>query len=103
MILGLTLTRNFLLYAIASRAPTAAPTTAPTAAPSKQPVSASDGRQAASATAEGLQVFALAKAIPRLQNFDGASFKSCLDLYYSTCHQTNTVDLSSQQTSFTEA
>jgi hypothetical protein len=52
--------------------------------------------------AEGLELFAMAKAIPRLQNFEGASFKSCLDLHYSTCHQANTVDLSSQRTTLAE-
>ena len=31
--------------------------------------------QAAAATAEGLELFAMAKAIPRLQNFDRASCK----------------------------
>jgi hypothetical protein len=51
---------------------------------------------------EGLELFAMAEAIPRLQNFGGVYFKPCLDLHYFTCHQANAVDLSSQRTSFTE-
>ena len=57
--------------------------------------------QAAAAMAEGLELFGMAKAIPRLQTLDGASFKLCLHLYYFTCRQADALDLSSQETSFT--
>ena len=70
-----------------------------TAAPSS---SAADIRQAAAARAEGLELFAMAKAIPRLQNSDGAPFKFCFHLhhhlYYFTCHQADILDLQSQMT-----
>ena len=79
------------------------PVVRPTLAPSRLPVpSAADVQQAAAAMAEGLELFAMAKAIPRLQNFGGMCFKSCFDLDYSTCHQTYAVDPSSQLTSSPE-
>ena len=56
----------------------------------------------AASTADGLELFAMAKAIPRLQNLDGTSFKMCIHLHYITCHQADAMDLSSQQTSLPE-
>ena len=53
--------------------------------------------QAAAAVAEGVELYAMAKAIPRLQTLDGASFRLCPHLHYSTCHQADTVNLSPQQ------
>ena len=53
--------------------------------------------QAAAAVAEGVELYAMAKAIPRLQTLDGASFRLCLHLQYSTCHQADTVYPSPQQ------
>ena len=49
--------------------------------------------------AEGLELFAMAKAIPGLQNLDGASFSLCSHLhlhhhlYYFTCRQADIVYL----------
>ena len=93
LILDLTYTRIIQLAA-----PSARPTmTQPTAAPS---ASAADILQAAAAMAEGLELFAMAKAIPGLQTLDGASFSLCFHhhLYYFTCHQANILDLQSHIT-----
>ena len=59
--------------------------------------------QAAAAVAEGVELYAMAKAIPRLQTLDGASFRLCFHFHYSTCHQADTVNLSPQQRSLPEA
>ena len=84
-------------------APSATPTMQPTAAPS---TSLAQIQQAAAAMAEGLELFAMAKAIPRLQSLDGASFKLCFHphhhhhLYYFTCHQADILDLQLQMITF---
>ena len=89
--LGLTYTRIIELAA-----PIATPTMRPTAAPL---TSAAQIQQAAAAMAEGLELFAMAKAIPGLQTLDGASFKLRFLLHhhlYFTCHQAEILDLQSQ-------
>ena len=55
--------------------------------------------QAAAAMADGLDMFAMAKAIPYLQNPDGAPFKfrHHLHLHYFTCRQADKVDYLSQE------
>ena len=50
--------------------------------------------------AEGPDLFAMAAAFPRLQNFSGKSYK--LRLHYFTCRKADIVDLSSQQLNSTE-
>ena len=54
---------------------------------------------AAAAMADGLDMFAMAKAIPYLQNPDGAPFKfrHHLHLHYFTCRQADKVDYLSQE------
>jgi hypothetical protein len=73
------------------------PTSKPAAAPSNSNIDA----LLAAVTNEGLELFAMAQAIPGLQNLKGASFKLCLrhylDLHYFTCCQADTVNLPSQQ------
>ena len=59
---------NNVSFATGSVVSSAMPTRKPTAAPSKSV----GALKAAAATADGLELFAMAKAIPRLQNFDGA-------------------------------
>jgi hypothetical protein len=80
--------------------PTAAPTATPTSKPSKEPSNSNTGSLLAAVKAEGLELTAMAEAIPGLQNLQGASFKLCirhnLDLHYFTCCQADTVDLPSQ-------
>jgi hypothetical protein len=91
-----------MLLLIMCAGPSATPTIRPTEAPSRAPShSAANVLQAAAAVAEGLELFAMAKAIPRLQKFSSASFKLCLHLYYFTCRQADALDFSSQETSFT--
>ena len=67
--------------------PTARPTskpTAPTAAPTS---SAADIRQAAAAMAEGLELFAMAKAIPSLQIDNFSTYAElCVYFHYFICH-----------------
>ena len=95
MTLSLTYTRITQLAA-----PSATPTMQPTAAPS---TSMAQIQQAAAAMAEGLELFAMAKAIPRLQNLDGTSFKLCFHhhhLYNFTCHQADSLDFQSQMITF---
>ena len=67
--------------------PSASPTTTPTVAPSKLTILPQD------IIAEGLELFAMAKSIPRLQTLDGAFFRLCVYfVHYFTCHRTYTVD-----------
>ena len=50
--------------------------------------------------AEGPDLFAMAAAFPRLQNFSGESYK--IRLHYFTCRESDMIDLSSQQPNSTE-
>ena len=83
MILVLTVT-CYILLATGNAVSTAAPTMKPSAAPSKPPTRLTNLQQAAAATAEGLELFALAKAIPKLQAGDGASFKLRRHLHHTS-------------------
>ena len=62
MMLSLTLMRHLLYDAKASGKPSTSPSAKPSISPSHAPA----------VIAEGLELFAMAKAIPRLQSLDGA-------------------------------
>ena len=90
MILDLSLTRHVSFHATGSAYPSGSPTSIPTVA------------SLTAALADGSELFAMAKAIPRLQTLDGMSFKLRLHLHNFTFYQTDMMDLLLQHTSLSE-
>ena len=106
MIIRLILTYLLSLAIGGSSPPTAKPTSKPTDKPSRGPTQGTHVQlklDVAAIRAEGLDIFAMAKAIPGLQNI-GAPFELCFHLhhhlYYFIYLQTDMAHLLSQRTSF---
>ena len=67
--------------ATASAEPTTTPTMKPGASSRPSSPTVADVQQIIAVTAEGLELFAMAKAIPKLQTLDSKSFLLCFHLY----------------------